>query len=105
MRRWATTFGGIPRNAIRGVRFPFRNYNQESIELLYEMGFEYDSSMAARGADTTWPYTLDYGAVNDCMGQTSVCGRELNAKGLWVCLIIDGRKYHCILPKDLVDLV
>lgn len=47
------------------------------------MGFTYDTSMAANGADATWPYTLDNGVITECGGQTSLCGKKLDAAGLW----------------------
>jgi peptidoglycan/xylan/chitin deacetylase (PgdA/CDA1 family) len=83
MRQWASAFGGIPTSAIKGVRFPFRNYTRNSLELISRLGFEYDSSMASHG-NPTWPYTLDYGAVNDCMTSTGICNARINAQGLWV---------------------
>jgi hypothetical protein len=83
-RAWVNSYAGIPRQAIRGVRFPFRNFTQTSIEMIAALGFEYDSSMAARGADTTWPYTLDHGVITECNGQITLCGKQINAKGLWV---------------------
>ncbi|KAJ3302660.1 hypothetical protein HDV03_004780 [Kappamyces sp. JEL0829] len=83
MRAWATTFAGIPRGKIQGVRFPFRNYSQAAIEQVAAMGFTYDSSMAASGADSTWPYTLDYGVVTECGGQYDLCGKKINAPGFW----------------------
>ena len=83
MRSWATAYGGIPRSQIKGVRFPFRNYNKEAIEMLAQSGFEYDSSMAAQGADVIWPYTLDNGVVTECQGANPVCNAGVVAKGLW----------------------
>jgi hypothetical protein len=84
MRAWATAFAGIPRSKLKGIRFPFRNYTQESIETAARLGFEYDTSMAAYGAETSiWPYTLDNGVVTECQGQYSLCGRKINAPGFW----------------------
>jgi peptidoglycan/xylan/chitin deacetylase (PgdA/CDA1 family) len=80
-RSFANRFGGIPRGRIKGVRFPFRNYTQQALEDLPSMGFEYDSSTATN--DMIWPYTLDHGVVTECLGQNSLCGRPLNARGLW----------------------
>ena len=83
MRAWANSNAGIPRGKIIGVRFPFRNFTVESINMLASMGFTYDTSMSATGSEKVWPYTLDYGAATDCNGFISVCGKQLAAKGLW----------------------
>ena len=83
MRAWATAFAGIPRGQVKGVRFPFRNYTKEAVEMLASLGFEYDSSMAAQSADRIWPYTLDNGVVTECMGPNPLCGAGVVAKGLW----------------------
>ena len=83
MRAWANQYGGIPLGKIRGVRFPFRNYTVDSIDMISKMGFEYDSSMAGITSDRFWPYTLDYGSNSDCLSLTNVCGKELRAPGLW----------------------
>lgn len=84
MRKWANELAGIPLNKITGYRFPFLAYKKEALELLSKMGFQYETSMAAQGSeDQIWPYTLDYGAANDCAGQATICGQQLNAKGLW----------------------
>ncbi|KAJ2996137.1 hypothetical protein HDV02_006773 [Globomyces sp. JEL0801] len=83
MKKWASTFAGVSKSRIRGVRFPFRNYNAKAIGMIKKLGFEYDSSMSANSADAIWPYTLDNGSVNECMGSVTVCGQMLNASGLW----------------------
>ncbi|KAJ3052809.1 hypothetical protein HK097_005629, partial [Rhizophlyctis rosea] len=82
-RYWINSLGGIPRGQIKGFRHPFLNYSVDSLNLLAKAGFEYESSMSSQTHDMVWPYTLDYGAVNDCMNTLNVCGKELNAKGLW----------------------
>jgi hypothetical protein len=52
--------------------------------MLSKMGFTYDSSMSALSdAERIWPYTLDYGSVNDCYGANNVCKKSINAPGLW----------------------
>ncbi|KAJ3122117.1 hypothetical protein HK098_003096 [Nowakowskiella sp. JEL0407] len=83
MRAFYSTYAGIPRGKISGVRFPFRNYTLDSINLLSRMNFTYDSSMS--NSDHVWPYTMDYGVVSDCINQPNLCGSVggLNAKGLW----------------------
>jgi Polysaccharide deacetylase len=85
MRAWASTYGGVPAGKIKGVRFPFRNFTVDSLNILSKMGFLYESSMAAGdSSEHIWPYTLDYGAVTDCLGRVSVCGaQDLKAPGLW----------------------
>ena len=82
-RYWINSLGGIPRGQIKGFRHPFLNYSADSLNLLAKAGFEYESSMSSQTHDMVWPYTLDHGAVNDCMNTLNVCGKELNAKGLW----------------------
>lgn len=72
------------RGKIKGVRFPFLNYSVEAMNMIADMGFTYDSSLAAVGTEKIWPYTLDHGAVTDCLGQLSICNNpKLKAKGLW----------------------
>ncbi|KAJ3298546.1 hypothetical protein HK104_010601 [Borealophlyctis nickersoniae] len=82
-RAWAASLAGIPRGKIMGFRHPYLNYTVESLNLLAKMGFTYESSMSSTPNDRVWPYTLDNGAVNDCMNIVNVCGKELNAPGLW----------------------
>ncbi|KAL3895288.1 MAG: hypothetical protein SGCHY_004790 [Lobulomycetales sp.] len=82
-REFFSTYGGVNRGDIKGVRFPFLNYTVDSINMITKMGFTYDSSMPASGNERTWPYTLDYGSATDCLGQLSVCGEQLDAAGLW----------------------
>jgi len=66
-------FGGVPLTAIKGFRAPFLNYTVDTLKLLYASEFTYDSSASASlpvtqdGTDAYWPYTLDYGFVNDCL--------------------------------------
>ncbi|KAJ3280415.1 hypothetical protein HK104_000676, partial [Borealophlyctis nickersoniae] len=82
-RAWVSTLAGIPRGKITGFRHPFLNYTVDSLNLLAKMGFTYDSSMSSTSSDRVWPYTLDYGTVNDCLNIVNVCGKELKAQGLW----------------------
>jgi hypothetical protein len=82
-RAWANSLAGIPRGKIRGGRFPLLSYSVESFNNLRKMGFEWDSSLSASSNERIWPYTLDYGAVTDCGGLTPICGKQLDAKGLW----------------------
>ena len=83
MREWAYAYAGIPRGQVKGVRFPFRNYNKDALNMLVEEGFEYDSSMAAQGAERIWPYTLDNGVVTECLGPNPLCNAGVVAKGFW----------------------
>ncbi|KAJ1568270.1 hypothetical protein HK096_007062 [Nowakowskiella sp. JEL0078] len=83
MRAYYTTYAGISRGQISGVRFPFRNYTLAGIERVAKMNFTYDSSMASSDAEAIWPYTLDYGVVTDCNAIENICGQTVNAKGLW----------------------
>ena len=103
-RYWATSLAGIPRSRFAGFRHPFLNYTKESLELLAKMGFLYDSSMSSgAGGDRVWPYTLDHGSVNDCLNQVNVCGKGLDAKGLWevsFCRILGSVVLYCDLMDD-----
>ncbi|EGF81519.1 hypothetical protein BATDEDRAFT_10655 [Batrachochytrium dendrobatidis JAM81] len=83
MRAWATSYAGIPRGKIQGVRFPFLNYTANALSMIQKMGFTYDSSMSALDTDSVWPYTLDNGPVNDCSGQIDLCSTGFKAPGLW----------------------
>eukprot|EP00842_Homolaphlyctis_polyrhiza_P004516 jgi/Hompol1/5065/HPOL_001003-RA len=83
MRAWATQLAGIPRGRIQGVRFPYLNYSVESLTMAQKMGFKYDSSMSAMDSDSVWPYTLDNGPVNDCLGIIDLCNKGFKAPGLW----------------------
>jgi peptidoglycan/xylan/chitin deacetylase (PgdA/CDA1 family) len=87
MRRWAREFAGVTR--VTGMRFPFRAYTKESIEMLARMGFEYDSSMSS--VHRMWPFTLDHGTVLECFNTPSLCGERLDARGLWEIPMINTR--------------
>ena len=82
-RAWANGLAGIPRGQIKGGRFPLRNYTVEAFNNLRKMGFEWDATLAASANERIWPYTMDYGVVTDCGGQMGICGKQLDAKGLW----------------------
>ncbi|KND01852.1 uncharacterized protein SPPG_03642 [Spizellomyces punctatus DAOM BR117] len=83
MRKWVNELAGIPLGKITGFRFPFLNYTKDALEMLTKMGFEYETSMSAFDSDAVWPYTLDYGTVNDCLGIINLCGQTMQTKGLW----------------------
>ena len=83
-RAWASTYAGINRGKITGVRFPLRSYTADALKNVAKMGFTYDSSLAASLNEQMWPYTLNYGAANDCNGEFSLCAdRSFKAEGLW----------------------
>ncbi|KAI8815698.1 uncharacterized protein EV422DRAFT_548447, partial [Fimicolochytrium jonesii] len=83
MAKWANELAGIPKSKIKGFRFPLLNYTAEAFGRLSSLGFEYESSLSATGPDNVWPYTLDYGTVNACLGAINICGQDLKAKGMW----------------------
>ncbi|KAF9011298.1 hypothetical protein BDQ17DRAFT_1387684 [Cyathus striatus] len=80
---------GIPLSAIKGFRAPFLNYSRQTLEILYESQFTYDSSAASSipvtddGSDAYWPYTLDYGMANDCLEVADTCKGEPKLPGFW----------------------
>lgn len=81
---FAVKLGGVPATKVIGFRHPFLSYTAESLAIVASSGLKYDSSMSSYIDDDVWPYTLDYGTVNDCnAGVKSLCGKTLNAKGLW----------------------
>lgn len=89
-RAFFNAYAGIPLGKMKGVRFPFRNYTVDSLNMISKMGFEYDSSMSASGNDRFWPYTLDYGSASECPAPgtagpntITVCGKKLETPGLW----------------------
>jgi peptidoglycan/xylan/chitin deacetylase (PgdA/CDA1 family) len=79
MRRWAREFAGV--HKVTGMRYPFRNYSKDSIEMLARLGFEYDSSFST--VQRMWPFTMDHGMVLECWNSQSFCGQSVNAPGLW----------------------
>jgi peptidoglycan/xylan/chitin deacetylase (PgdA/CDA1 family) len=80
---------GIPLTAIKGFRAPFLNYTGDTLRLLAEAEFTYDSSAAAsipvttNGTDAFWPYTLDYGMANDCLAVSDICRGQPQIPGFW----------------------
>lgn len=80
---------GIPLSSIVGFRAPFLNYSTETLQLLKDADFTYDSSASAslpvttNGTDAYWPYTLDNGLANDCLTIPGVCNGEPKVPGLW----------------------
>ncbi|KAF5337749.1 hypothetical protein D9758_016037 [Tetrapyrgos nigripes] len=80
---------GIPLSSIKGFRAPFLNYSVDTLKLLAETGFLYDSSASASipvtdsSSDAYWPYTLDYGMANDCLMVDGMCKGEPKLPGFW----------------------
>lgn len=80
---------GIPLSSIVGFRAPFLNYSTDTLQLLKDAQFTYDSSSSAslpvteNGTDAYWPYTLDNGLANDCLTIPGVCNGQPKVPGLW----------------------
>ena len=80
---------GIPLSAIQGFRAPFLNYTVDTLKMLVQLGFTYDSSTSAsipvtdEGTDAYWPYTLDNGMANDCLSVEGICKGEPKLPGFW----------------------
>lgn len=80
---------GIPMASIQGFRAPFLDYSAETLKLLYQSQFTYDSSAAASvpvtdpDTDAFWPYTLDNGMANNCLSVAGTCKGEPKLPGFW----------------------
>ncbi len=80
---------GIPLAEIKGFRAPFLNYSVDTLKMLHQMGFTYDSSASASipvtedDTDAFWPYTLDNGMANDCLAVPNICKGEPKLPGFW----------------------
>lgn len=80
---------GIPLSSIQGFRAPFLNFTADTLNLLKDAGFTYDSSTAASipvtdpETDAFWPYTLDNGLANNCLSIPNVCKGLPQIPGLW----------------------
>ncbi|GAA5834205.1 hypothetical protein JCM5353_006950 [Sporobolomyces roseus] len=87
--RALNAFAGIPMSDIIGFRAPMLNWTSETLKLLHDANFVYDSSATssipanASGTDAYWPYTLDNGLANDCLVVTDACRGQLKLPGLW----------------------
>lgn len=59
---------GVPASEIYGFRTPFLEYNNETMQALYDLGYLYDCSIEdgwegnQDGTNYRWPYTLDNGS-------------------------------------------
>ncbi|KAI0079550.1 hypothetical protein K474DRAFT_1733626 [Panus rudis PR-1116 ss-1] len=80
---------GIPLSSIKGFRAPYLNYSVDTLKLLKDAGFTYDSSASASvpvtdpGTDAFWPYTLDNGMANDCLAVDGLCKGQPKLPGFW----------------------
>ncbi|TBU62469.1 hypothetical protein BD310DRAFT_871227 [Dichomitus squalens] len=80
---------GVPLSSIIGFRAPFLNYSGDTLKMLHQLGFTYDSSASASlpvdadGTDAYWPYTLDNGMANDCLAVDGICKGEPKLPGFW----------------------
>ncbi|PWN22436.1 hypothetical protein BCV69DRAFT_281430 [Microstroma glucosiphilum] len=81
---------GLTYKSVAGFRAPFLNYTMETLQHLHDLGFTYDSSMSSsvpvtsEATDAYWPYTLDFGAANDCGdGISGMCSGQPQLPGLW----------------------
>jgi peptidoglycan/xylan/chitin deacetylase (PgdA/CDA1 family) len=96
-------FSGIPLSAIKGFRAPFLNYTKETLQLVHDAGYTYDTSSSSSvpanetGTDAYWPYTLDNGMANDCLMVEGICKGEPKLPGFWKC--------PCMLSSMTEDLL
>jgi hypothetical protein len=80
---------GIPMNAIKGFRAPFLAYSADTLKLLNDAQFMYDSSAVSSvpvtdpNTDAYWPYTLDNGMANNCLSVPNTCKGEPKLPGFW----------------------
>jgi hypothetical protein len=80
---------GIPLSSIQGFRAPFLNYSADTLKLLAQAQFLYDSSSAASvpvtdpDTDAFWPYTLDNGMANNCLTVPGTCQGQPKLPGFW----------------------
>lgn len=83
------SLAGIPLKDIRGFRAPYLNYTADTLRLLANSGFTYDSSASASlpvtdpETDAFWPYTLDHGMANDCLMVPGICKGQPELPGFW----------------------
>ncbi|GAA5973519.1 hypothetical protein JCM11641_007095 [Rhodosporidiobolus odoratus] len=87
--RALNAFSGIPISDIAGFRAPLLSWSGETLQILHNASFTYDSSMTsaslanASSTDAYWPYTLDNGIANNCLEQPGICKGQLKLPGLW----------------------
>lgn len=85
LNRWS----GIPFSALKGFRAPFLNITVDTLEILADQGFTYDSSFVSASplesddTDAFWPYTLDNGLANNCLTVEGACQGQPQLPGFW----------------------
>ncbi|TCD67913.1 hypothetical protein EIP91_011847 [Steccherinum ochraceum] len=83
------SLAGIPLSSIIGFRAPFLEYTPQTLQLLKQSGFTYDSSASASvpvtdpNTDAYWPYSLDNGMANDCLAVDGLCKGQPKLPGFW----------------------
>ncbi|KAG9035805.1 hypothetical protein FS837_001814 [Tulasnella sp. UAMH 9824] len=86
------SLAGIPLSEIRGFRAPFLNFSADTLQIVKDSQFLYDSSTSASvpvtdpNTDAYWPYTLDNGLANSCDNEGiegTVCDGKPVLPGLW----------------------
>lgn len=83
------SLAGIPLASIQGFRAPFLSYSADTLKLLNDARFTYDSSASASTpvtdpkTDAYWPYTLDNGMANNCLSVPGTCKGEPKLPGFW----------------------
>lgn len=83
------SLAGIPMSAIHGFRAPYLNYSLNTLKLLAQAEFLYESSSSASlpvtdpNTDAFWPYSLDNGMANDCLAVDGICKGEPKLPGFW----------------------
>jgi hypothetical protein len=83
------SLSGIPFSSIQGFRAPYLNYSGDTLKLLAQSGFTYDSSATSstpvteNGTDAFWPYTLDNGLANNCLTVPNICKGQPKIPGFW----------------------
>lgn len=108
LRYSINAFAGIPISEIQGFRAPFLNYTTDTLTMLAENGFVYDSSSTsatpanANGTDAWFPYTLDAGLANDCF-TAGLCDNGFKAAGLWSIPMYATFESDAAAPVHLMD--
>jgi LysM repeat protein/peptidoglycan/xylan/chitin deacetylase (PgdA/CDA1 family) len=90
-----TTRCGLPAEGIVGFRSPYLVHNPAVRDIISKNGLLYDSSMveytgnlsatSPTFAQRLWPYTMDFGIVQDCNWTTpaGTCTQQEKYPGLW----------------------
>lgn len=79
---------GVPLSSIKGFRAPYLDFTADTLKMLHQSEFLYDSSATASvpvtdpNTDAYWPYTLDNGLANNCQ-TAGLCGGEPKLPGFW----------------------